>query len=92
MGDSRVYYCRGCGKRSDVCDCKPSPASDGYAFGSWRGTMKSRALDLLESGRWSRDSDRLDWLLQNVSGAEFRRLGIIYSAGCTRDDIDKVRA
>ena len=35
------------------------------------------------------DTVRLEWLLQNISGAEFRRLGIIYAAGCKRADIDK---
>jgi len=36
------------------------------------------------------DSDRLDWLMRNVSGAEFRRLGISHSAGCARADVDRV--
>ena len=35
------------------------------------------------------DTERLEWLLQNVSGAEFRRLGIVYADGCKREDIDK---
>lgn len=35
------------------------------------------------------DSDRLEWLLRNVSGTEFRRLGIIYSDGARRSDIDQ---
>ena len=35
------------------------------------------------------DSDRLDWLLRNVSGAELHRIGIFYSAGCTRSDVDR---
>lgn len=38
------------------------------------------------------DRDRLEWLIQNVSGAEWRRLGIVYSAGCTRADIDAASA
>lgn len=42
--------------------------------------------DLCERA-WT-DSARLEWLLRHVSGAEFRRLGIIYSADCTRHDID----
>lgn len=37
----------------------------------------------------SSDSARLDWVLRNVSGLEWRRLGIEYSAGMTRDDLDK---
>ena len=43
----------------------------------------AKALDAL-----SADSIRLEWLLRNVSGEEFRRLGIVYSAGCQRADID----
>lgn len=35
------------------------------------------------------DGARLDWLLRNVSGKEMRRLGILYSAGCQREDIDR---
>lgn len=38
------------------------------------------------------DKDHLEWLMRNVSGAEWRRLGIIYSNGCTRADIDTARA
>ncbi len=34
------------------------------------------------------DRDRLEWLMRHISGAEFRRLGIVYSAGCERADID----
>ncbi len=41
-----------------------------------------------ENRRLRADSDRLEWLLRNVSGEEFRRLGIVYSAGCQRTDID----
>lgn len=41
-----------------------------------------------ENHRLRADSDRLEWLLRNVSGQEFRRLGITYSAGCGRADID----
>lgn len=38
------------------------------------------------------DSDRLNWIFRNVSGAEWRRLGIIYSAGMTRTDLDRAIA
>lgn len=41
-----------------------------------------------ENHRLRADSDRLEWLLRNVSGEEFRRLGIVYHAGCSRADID----
>jgi len=36
-----------------------------------------------------KDAARLDWFMHHVSGKEFRRLGIYYSAGCTRSDIDR---
>ncbi len=35
-----------------------------------------------------KDAERLDWLLCRVSGKEYRRIGIEYSAGCLRADID----
>lgn len=34
------------------------------------------------------DVDRLEWLLRNVSGAEFRRIGVVYGGNCGRDRID----
>lgn len=37
------------------------------------------------------DGERLDWLMRNVSGADLRRLGIEYSAGCSRADLDAAR-
>ena len=37
------------------------------------------------------DAERLDWLMHNISGAELRRLGIVTSAGCTRELIDAAR-
>ena len=48
---------------------------------------KMREIDQ-ENARLRADSDRLEWLLRNVSGEEFRRLGIEYGAGCQRTDID----
>ena len=42
-----------------------------------------------ENARLRADSERLEWLLRNVSGEEFRRMGIVYSAGCARADIDR---
>jgi len=35
------------------------------------------------------DTERVEWLLRKISGKEARRLGIIYSAGLTRQDIDE---
>lgn len=34
------------------------------------------------------DSERLEWLMRNISGIELRRLGIITSGGFTREHID----
>lgn len=35
------------------------------------------------------DQKRLEWLMRMVSGAELRRIKVIYSAGCDRESIDK---
>ena len=55
--------------------------------------MRQAAKKLLdydqENARLRADSERLEWLLRNVSGEEFRRLGIVYHAGCARADIDR---
>ena len=37
------------------------------------------------------DAERLDFLMRAVSDAEFSRIGIFYSAGCTRENIDTYR-
>ncbi len=34
------------------------------------------------------DSERLEWLMRNASGKEFRRLGVTYGGNCGRDRID----
>lgn len=34
------------------------------------------------------DAERLDWLMRKVSGSELRRLGIVTSAGMTRELLD----
>lgn len=34
------------------------------------------------------DTERLEWLMRNISGAEFRRLGVVYGGNCGRDRID----
>lgn len=39
-----------------------------------------------------RKSERLEWLMRNVSGAEFRRLGVQYGGNCGRDRIDAAMA
>lgn len=47
---------------------------------------EQRRVELAECRK---DAERLDWLLCRVSGKEYRRIGIEYSAGCLRADIDK---
>lgn len=39
-----------------------------------------------------RDAERLDWLLMQVSGKEFRRIGVEYSGNCNRAAIDAAMA
>ena len=40
------------------------------------------------AGETAADSERLEWLMRNVSGKEFRRLGVTYGGNCGRDRID----
>jgi hypothetical protein len=40
------------------------------------------------AGEAKKDSERLDWLMHNISGAELRRLGIMTSAGVNRENVD----
>jgi len=42
----------------------------------------------IEIERLRKDSERLEWLMRNVSGEEFRRLGVTYGGNCGRDRID----
>ena len=37
------------------------------------------------------DTERLDWLLLHISGAEFRRIGVHYSGNASRADVDAAR-
>lgn len=39
-----------------------------------------------------KDTELLEWLMRNVSGAEFRRLGVTYGGNCGRDRIDAAMA
>ena len=51
----------------------------------WMIIAEQRRVEL---GECRKDAERLDWLLCRVSGKEYRRIGIEYSAGCLRADID----
>ena len=55
--------------------------------------MRQAANKLLdydaENARLRADSKRLEWMLCNVSADEYRRLGIVFHASCTRADIDR---
>lgn len=54
------------------------------------GVRELKALSELASARGSvSDTERVEWLMRKISGKEARRLGIIYSAGLTRQDIDE---
>jgi hypothetical protein len=48
------------------------------------------AWALVDAGK--KDTERLEWLMRNVSGAEFRRLGVRYGGNCGRDRIDAAMA
>ena len=50
----------------------------------------SDAWALVDEGK--KDTERLEWLMRNVSGAEFRRLGVQYGGNCGRDRIDAAMA
>lgn len=65
------------GEKSTV-NIKTKPS--GGCTMAWTNTEGEEMID---------DTARVDWLLQNISGAEFRRMGIIYAGGCNRTDIDK---
>ena len=51
----------------------------------WAILAEQRRVEL---GECRKDGERLDWLLCRVSEKEYRRIGIEYSAGCLRSDID----
>ena len=51
----------------------------------WAILAEQRRVEL---GECRKDAERLYWLLCRVSGKEYRRIGIEYSAGCLRSDID----
>ena len=44
----------------------------------------------ITSGQYGNtDCKRLDWLMSKITGAEFRRIGVLYSDNCKRSDIDE---
>jgi len=67
-------------------------AIDAYkALGDWQYADREAAWRwMFEQGRKAaaEDTERLEWLMRNVSGAEFRRLGVRYGGNCGRDRID----
>lgn len=61
------------------------------AMGDWKYADREAAWKwMFEQGRKcaEADTERLEWLMRNVSGAEFRRLGVNYGGNCGRDRID----
>ena len=61
---------------------------DGYMpmFTLWEFEQLLRGWLDMEALR--KDAERLEFLMRAVSGAEFRRIGIVYSGNCTREAID----
>ena len=53
------------------------------------GDMSIAQRYATENSMLRADRERLEWMLRNVSGREYRRLGIVYHTGCTRADIDR---
>jgi|GEM_PF-2433475 len=61
------------------------------SLGDWEYADREAAWRwMFEQGRKAaaEDTERLEWLMRNVSGAEFRRLGVRYGGNCGRDRID----
>lgn len=64
---------------------------------SYEGTHSQRALNaciadlqaLIDGQAKSGDTQRLEWLMRNISGAELRRLNVWTDASCDRTAIDK---
>lgn len=54
------------------------------------GIKRIRAIASSLEGQ-AQDSERLEWLMRNVSGRELRDLGIDTFDGCTRELIDAAR-
>ena len=48
-----------------------------------------RLLALIDGQAKSSDTQRLEWLMRNISGAELRRLNVWTDASCDRTAIDK---
>ena len=61
------------------------------SLGDWKYADREAAWKwMFEQGRKAAEADteRLEWLMRNVSGTEFRRLGVTYGGNCGRDRID----
>jgi hypothetical protein len=50
--------------------------------------QREMAAVVLQRDALVADAERLEWLMRNVSGKEFRRLGVTYGGNCGRDRID----
>ncbi len=74
-----------CEKWSENPDISENARDNLYGFAHCyvREQMKSQPAKSVENEA----EILLDWLIRQVSGQEFRRIGIEYSAGCTIDDI-----
>lgn len=70
-----------------MTEVKDALANAGHPLTNDNGNLVIGALSELLA-----DSARLEWLMRNVSGAEFRRLGVQYGGNCGRDSIDAAMA
>jgi len=71
------------GLRERLDEVKDALADAGHPLTNENGNLVSGALAALLA-----DSARLEWLMRNISGIEFRRIGIEYGGNCGRDRID----
>ena len=85
--DIPACNCGGWHARYGLCErldeVKNALADAGHPLTNENGNLISGALAPLLA-----DSARLEWLIRNVSGIEFRRIGIEYGGNCGRDQID----
>lgn len=82
MGDSRVYYCRPCGKRADLCVCKPAEGD---------GHRKIRE-DFGFECRYYPVEDRLVWAASNgIQISVSRAGGVKLQADATLHSLDSLR-
>ena len=64
-------------------------SSEGHRIPSWMRSHADRLLALIDGhAMHSDDTQRLEWLMRNISGTELRRLNVRTDANCDRAAID----